>query len=74
MDIHEDDATNTVVAKLELPWLTSDDISIEIHQSCLTVSGEFDQTDSRAEDGSYAVVLTKCSTSCWCKGEIQLPC
>ena len=44
MDLREEE--NTVTATFELPGLKSDDISIEIHQGRLTVSGEFNKAES----------------------------
>ena len=54
MDLHENKEANTVTAVFELPGLKSQDVSIEVHQGRLTVSGEFDKTESR-EEGGYAV-------------------
>ena len=54
MDLHENNEANTVTATFELPGLKSQDVSIEVHQGRLTVSGEFDKTESR-EEGGYAV-------------------
>ena len=51
MDIHENKDMNTVTATFELPGLKSEDISIEIHQNRLTVSGEFHKEESRVEEG-----------------------
>ncbi|KAI6010888.1 small heat shock protein [Pisolithus orientalis] len=50
VDLHENQETNTVTATVELPGLKSDDVSIEVHQNRLTVSGEF-KTESREESG-----------------------
>ena len=52
MDLREEE--HTVTATFEMPGLKSDDISIEIHQGRLTVSGEFNKAESR-EEGGYAV-------------------
>ncbi|KAI6001230.1 small heat shock protein [Pisolithus albus] len=54
MDLYENKDTNTVTAAFELPGLKSEDVSIEVHQNRLTVSGEFNKTESREESG-YAV-------------------
>lgn len=51
MDLHENNETNTVTATFELPGLKPEDISIEIQQNRLTVSGEFKKTESRDEAG-----------------------
>ncbi|KAI5992466.1 small heat shock protein [Pisolithus albus] len=54
MDLYENKDTNTVTAAFELPGLKSEDVSIEVHQNRLVVSGEFNTTESREESG-YAV-------------------
>ncbi|KAI6101209.1 HSP20-like chaperone [Pisolithus sp. B1] len=54
MDLYENKDSNTVTAAFELPGLKSEDVSIEVHQNCLVVSGEFNKTESR-EDNGYAV-------------------
>ncbi|KAL4065414.1 small heat shock protein [Scleroderma citrinum] len=54
MDVHENKDTNTITATFELPGLNSEDVSIEVHQNRLTVSGEFHKTESREEEG-YAI-------------------
>jgi len=46
MDLHENNEANTVTATFELPGLKSHDVSIEVHQGRLTVSGEFDKTEA----------------------------
>ncbi|KAG6332636.1 hypothetical protein ID866_6451 [Astraeus odoratus] len=54
MDLHENKETNTVTATFELPGLKSEDVSIEVQQNRLTVSGEYNKTESRDESG-YAL-------------------
>ncbi|KAI6045285.1 small heat shock protein [Pisolithus marmoratus] len=51
MNLHENEETNTVTATFELPGLKSEDVSIEVHQNRLTVSGEFSKTESHEESG-----------------------
>ncbi|KAI6044454.1 small heat shock protein [Pisolithus marmoratus] len=51
VDLYENKETNTVTATFELPGLKSEDVSIEVHQNRLTVSGEFNKAESREESG-----------------------
>jgi len=52
MDIHYDKATNDVNVTLELPGLQKEDVSIDVHNDVLTVSGE-DTTSSERSEGGY---------------------
>ncbi|KAI6001234.1 small heat shock protein [Pisolithus albus] len=54
VDLHENKEKNTVTATFELPGLKAEDVSIEVQQNRLTVSGEFKKAESR-EDNGYAV-------------------
>lgn len=54
MNLHENNEANTVTATFELPGLKSHDVSIEVRQDRLTVSGEFSKGESRERNG-YAV-------------------
>jgi HSP20 family protein len=54
MDVHEDEKHNTVVASFELPGLKKEDVSIDLHNDRLTVSGEAKASSERDEKG-YAV-------------------
>jgi HSP20 family protein len=51
MDVHENADGNTVTATFELPGLKKEDISIDVHQGRLTVSGESTDSAERTEDG-----------------------
>ncbi|KAG6325973.1 hypothetical protein ID866_13116, partial [Astraeus odoratus] len=51
LDIHEDEESNSITAKLELPGLKSEDISIEVEEGHLTVSGEFPKENPHSENG-----------------------
>ncbi|KAI9450944.1 small heat shock protein [Lactarius psammicola] len=51
MDIHHDDKSNTVCATFELPGLQKEDISIDVNNNILTVSGETKQSTERNEEG-----------------------
>lgn len=51
MDVHENKDTNTVTATFELPGLKSEDVSIEVKQNRLTVTGEFHKAESHEEEG-----------------------
>ena len=54
MDLHEDAEKNLVTATLELPGLKKEDVSIDIHNNALTVSGESKVSTEHDENG-YAV-------------------
>lgn len=54
MDLHEDSEKNLVTATFELPGIRKEDISIDIHDSRLTVSGETKISEAHEEDG-YAI-------------------
>lgn len=54
MDVHGDTASNAVTATFELPGLKKEDVSIEVHNNVLTVSGE-SKTFSEREKSGYAV-------------------
>ncbi len=51
MDIRHDDKANTVTATFELPGLQKEDVSIDIHNNILNVSGETKGTTERDEEG-----------------------
>lgn len=51
MDIHHDDKSNTVRATFELPGLQKEDVSIDVNNNILTVSGETKQSTERTEEG-----------------------
>lgn len=48
VDVHEG-PDNTVVASFELPGLKKEDVSIELHNNQLTISGEVKSTTATAE-------------------------
>ncbi|KAI6115123.1 small heat shock protein [Pisolithus thermaeus] len=54
MNLREDNEANTVTVTFELPGLKSEDVSIEIHQNRLTISGEFKEMETR-EETTYVV-------------------
>ena len=54
MDLHEDAEKNTVTASFELPGLKKEDITIDIHDGRLTISGETKVSEEHEENG-YAV-------------------
>ncbi|KAI0252939.1 HSP20-like chaperone [Lactifluus subvellereus] len=54
MDIHYDKATNNVNVAFELPGLKKEDVSIDVHNNVLTVSGE-SRTHSEHSDDGYVV-------------------
>ncbi len=51
MDIRHDDKKNTVNALFELPGLQKDDVSIDVNNDILTVSGETKHAAEREEEG-----------------------
>jgi HSP20 family protein len=54
LDIHEDKEKNLITATLELPGMKKEDISIDVHDDHLTVSGETGDSSERKE-GDYTV-------------------
>lgn len=54
MDLQENKESNTVTATFELPGLKSEDVTIDIQQNRLTVSGELSSTSSQ-EAAGYAI-------------------
>ena len=60
MDLHEDTQQNLVTATFELPGLSKENVSIDVHNNVLTVSGESkvvseEEPTKRDENGYYAV-------------------
>ena len=51
MDVHYKKDTNDVVASFELPGLQKEDVSIDVHNNILTVSGHSNITSEHNEDG-----------------------
>jgi HSP20 family protein len=51
MDIHHDDKANTVTATFDLPGMQKEDVTIDIHNNILTVSGETKAAADRDEEG-----------------------
>ena len=54
MDLHENSDKNTVTATFELPGMKKEDVSIDIHNGRLSVSGEM-KMSSEHEEGGYAI-------------------
>ncbi|KAG6907597.1 hypothetical protein DXG01_008215 [Tephrocybe rancida] len=54
LDLHEDSQSNTVTAYFEFPGLKKEDVSIDVHNGRLTVSGESKTSTSHDEHG-YAI-------------------
>ncbi|GBE87216.1 Heat shock protein [Sparassis crispa] len=54
MDVHEDAKNNTVTATFELPGLTKENVSIDVHNGVLTISGEA-KISGEHEEAGYAV-------------------
>jgi len=51
MDLHEDTSGNRVTAWFELPGLNKSDVSLDVHNNVLTVSGESRLTPNLDESG-----------------------
>jgi HSP20 family protein len=54
MDVHYDKDTNNVNVTFELPGMQKEDLSIDVHNGVLTVSGE-DKTSSERSEGGYVI-------------------
>ncbi|KAI0000811.1 HSP20-like chaperone [Russula compacta] len=54
LDVHHDDKSNNVTATFDLPGLQKEDVSIDVHNNVLTVSGETKESSQREEQG-YAL-------------------
>jgi HSP20 family protein len=54
MDIHYDKDANNVNVALDLPGLKKEDVSVDVHNNVLTVSGE-NGTSSERSEGGYVV-------------------
>jgi HSP20 family molecular chaperone IbpA len=51
MDVHHDKDTNNITVTFELPGLQKEDVSIDVHNNVLTVSGEGNASSERSEGG-----------------------
>jgi HSP20 family protein len=54
MDVHYDKDTNNVNLTVELPGLQKEDVSIDVHNNVLTVSG-VDKTSSERSEAGYVI-------------------
>ncbi|EPS94825.1 hypothetical protein FOMPIDRAFT_1026060 [Fomitopsis schrenkii] len=54
MDLHEDNQQNVVTATFELPGINKENVSIDVRNNVLTVTGESKAEEKRDENG-YAV-------------------
>jgi HSP20 family molecular chaperone IbpA len=54
MDIRHDEKANSVTASFDLPGMQKKDVSIDIHNNILSVSGDTKETTEREEEG-YAL-------------------
>lgn len=54
MDLHENSDANTVTATFEFPGLKKEDVSIDVHNGRMTVTGE-SKISSEHEQEGYAV-------------------
>jgi HSP20 family protein len=55
MDIHHDDKSNTVCATFELPGLQKEDVSIDVNNNILTVSGETTKESTERKEEGYTL-------------------
>jgi HSP20 family protein len=51
MDVHHDDKANTVTATFDLPGMEKKDVSVDIHNNILSVTGDAKGTTEREEEG-----------------------
>lgn len=51
LDIYHDDKSNAVTATFDIPGMQKEDVSIDVHNNLLTVSGETKQSMDRNEEG-----------------------
>jgi HSP20 family protein len=54
MDLHYDKTTNNINVAFDLPGLQKEDVSIDVHNNVLTVSGE-NKASSERTKGGYVV-------------------
>ena len=54
MDLHESKETDEMTATFELPGMKKEDVSIDVHQNRLIVSGQSTVTEGLDKDG-YSV-------------------
>jgi HSP20 family protein len=54
LDIHHDDKANTVTATFDLPGLKKEDVTIDINNNILTVSGET-KADAQHDEEGYTL-------------------
>lgn len=54
MDLYENKEANTVTATFELPGLRKEDVSIDVHNGRLSISGE-SRTSNERDEAGYAV-------------------
>ncbi|KAK7033296.1 heat shock protein 16 [Favolaschia claudopus] len=54
MDLHEDATNNTVTATFELPGIKKEDVQIDVHNGCLSISAESKISEEKEQDG-YAI-------------------
>jgi HSP20 family protein len=51
MDLLENAETKTVTATFELPGMKQQDVNIEVHGNCLTISGESKRSENHDKCG-----------------------
>jgi HSP20 family protein len=54
IDVHHDKDTNNINMTFDLPGLQKEDVSIDVHNNVLTVSGE-DKSSSERSEGGYVI-------------------
>jgi len=55
MDVHYDKDTNNVSVTFELAGFQKEDVSIDVHNNVLTVSGEDKTSSSERNEGGYVI-------------------
>lgn len=55
MDVHENAETNTVSATFDLPGLKPEEVSIDVNQDRLTISGETSSQQQQRDERGYTV-------------------
>ena len=55
MDLRESKDTGEMIATVELPGMTKEDVNIDVHQNRLIVSGQSTMSEEQEEQEGYAV-------------------
>ncbi|KAF5343907.1 hypothetical protein D9758_012132 [Tetrapyrgos nigripes] len=55
MDLHKDSEKNIITATFELPGMKKEDVNIDVHNSCFTISGETKVSEEHQDSNRWAV-------------------